>query len=269
VATVLRRALAEHPDITVVANADDPMVVFAVGAAARVVWVAAGRGWRGDVLSCPGCGAPIDWSESSETRGTHWRCDCGLHRPTPTWWLGEDAVDGPDGPVELRLSLPGEFNRGNAALALAAARVLGISAGVASTAMESVSTVAGRYGWLHHGPHRVRMLLAKNPAGWAEALGLIAPDRPVLLLVNARRADGYDTSWLWDIDFTRLAGVPVVASGERAGDLGVRLSYAQITHHTEPDPLRALAALPHGAVEVIANYTAFHQMRRRLNTSRS
>jgi len=55
-----------------------------------------------------------------------------------------------------------------------------------------------------------------------------------------------------------------VASGERAADLGVRLSYAGLDHHTEPDPVAALTLLPPGTVDVVANYTAFHQLSRRL-----
>jgi hypothetical protein len=35
-----------------------------------------------------------------------------------------------------------------------------------------------------------------------------------------------------------------------------------------PDPLAALAMLPPGDVDVVANYTAFHQFRRRLSRER-
>jgi hypothetical protein len=86
-------------------------------------------------------------------------------------------------------------------------------------------------------------------------------------MINAREADGLDTSWLWDIDFGSLRGRPIVASGEHAADLGVRLSCAALPHLTEPDPLTALALLPTGEVDVVANYTAFHLLRRRLAAS--
>jgi len=45
-AGAIRRALPAHPDTTVVANADDPMIVWAAGTAARTVYVAAGARWR-------------------------------------------------------------------------------------------------------------------------------------------------------------------------------------------------------------------------------
>jgi UDP-N-acetylmuramyl tripeptide synthase len=85
------------------------------------------------------------------------------------------------------------------------------------------------------------------------------------VIINAREADGRDTSWLWDVPFEQFSCRPVVASGERAADLGVRLSYAGLEHQTVADPLAALAALPAGKVDVVANYTAFHQFRRRLS----
>ena len=45
VATAVGAALAGLPRTLVVANVDDPMVVWAAGNAARVCWVAAGAGW--------------------------------------------------------------------------------------------------------------------------------------------------------------------------------------------------------------------------------
>ena len=42
---------------------------------------------------------------------------------------------------------------------------------------------------------------------------------PVVVGINARAADGPDTSWLWDVPFERLAGRSVVATGDRRLDL--------------------------------------------------
>jgi lipid II isoglutaminyl synthase (glutamine-hydrolysing) len=99
-------------------------------------------------------------------------------------------------------------------------------------------------------------------------LSILREPRPLLVIINAREADGRDTSWLWDVPFEQLTSRPVVASGERAADLGVRLSYAGLEHQTVSDPLAALAALPAGTVDVVANYTAFHYFRRRLSRER-
>jgi UDP-N-acetylmuramyl tripeptide synthase len=96
----------------------------------------------------------------------------------------------------------------------------------------------------------VRTLLAKNPAGWRETLDVLATgDTPVVLVMNAREADGRDLSWLWDVPFERLGGRRVVVCGKRATDLAVRLSYAELPHQIGRDPRAAIAGLPVGRVE--------------------
>ena len=82
--------------------------------------------------------------------------------------------------------------------------------------------------------------------GQLEALELLGAARPVLVVVNAREADGRDVSWLWDIPVESLAGRRVAVAGDRAADLGVRLSYGGVAHSTEPDPMAALERLPAG-----------------------
>ena len=81
--------------------------------------------------------------------------------------------------------------------------------------------------WCSSWSRELRLLLAKNPAGWLETFSLIdPPPTPVILSVNARGADGTDTSWLWDVDYTRLAGHPIFVIGDRKLDLAVRLEVA-------------------------------------------
>ena len=69
---------------------------------------------------------------------------------------------------------------------------------------------------------------------------------------------------MWDVEFERLAGRPVVATGERCLDLAVRLRHAGVAHTTVRDELEALAAPGARAVEFVGNYTAFQVVRRRL-----
>lgn len=263
VAAALSAALVRRPRTLVVANVDDPMVVWATTQAARTVGVAAGSGWTGDTACCPRCGAVVD------TTGEHWACGCGLSRPAAQWQVSADGVDGarPVGGalVPIALRLPGAFNLGNATLALAAAAAMGVEPTAAAAAFARVKTVGHRYAVITRRDHELRLLLAKNPAGWAETLPLVEPAAALLLVVNAREADGRDTSWLWDVPFEDLhCGVAVIAAGERAADLGLRLSYARVEHRTVPDPLAALDALPPGKVDIVANYTAFHALTRRI-----
>jgi UDP-N-acetylmuramyl tripeptide synthase len=247
-----RKSLGARPEVHVVANCDDPLVVWAAQAAGSVTWVSTGQRWRIDAASCPNCGGRITWA------GEEWSCSCGLARPKPDIDGGGDDVrlDGRSFPV--RLQLPGRCNAANAAMAVAAAQVAAVDPDAALAAMVGIASVAGRYREVSLGPARARLLLAKNPAGWNEILEfLAAPPAGVVVAVNARGPDGYDTSWLWDVDFERLEGRPVVAAGERALDVAVRLRYAGVPHEVCPDPLMAARRLPPGKVELVANYTAF------------
>jgi UDP-N-acetylmuramyl tripeptide synthase len=120
------------------------------------------------------------------------------------------------------------------------------------------------------------LLLAKNPAGWAEALELIRPPPvPIVIGINAGVADGRDPSWLWDVPFEHLRGRPVVATGERGRDLAVRLHYADVGHSFEQDYRKAVhTAMDRSGpakqpeIDFVANYTSFQQARRALTSSR-
>jgi len=247
----------------VVANADDPLVAWAASAAGpdRVTWVAAGQPWTDDATGCPACGAAIRFGEAG------WACSsCDLARPAPSLRGAAGALDDECGERHpLALALPGRANRSNAAMAAGTARRLGVALDEALAAMASTAAVDGRYRRAPVGGAEARLLLAKNPAGWLEVFDMLAPTPgPVVVVVNARLADGRDPSWLWDVPFERLAGRPVAASGERSRDVAVRLHYADVAHRRIPDPVEAIAALGPGPVDVAANYTALRQLDARL-----
>lgn len=255
-----RRTLTSHRPPCVVANADDPLVAWAAMAAPATVWIATGAEWTADASGCPACGGRIHFE------GDDWHCtQCELRRPTPTVSLTGDAVIIDGERIPLRLALPGRVNRTNAAFALAAARVMGTDPRSAVRGLEEVDEVAGRYRIARVDGVDVRLLLAKNPAGWNEALELLeGSTAPMVASINARIADGHDPSWLWDVGFERLADRFVVATGERRHDLAVRLRYAGVAHAVTEDLRAALAIIrdradhdPGRAVDVASNYTAF------------
>ncbi|GAA2485201.1 MurT ligase domain-containing protein [Streptomyces thermolineatus] len=248
-------------DAVVVANADDPLVAWAASSCPTVVWVAAGQMWKDDAWSCPSCGGVL------QRPGDDWFCEeCGFRRPMPTWALSGDYVLDPNGTAwPIRLQLPGRANKANAASSAAVAAVLGVQPEVALERMYSVAAVAGRYDVVSHLGRDLRLLLAKNPAGWLETFSLIdGPPAPVILSVNARGADGTDTSWLWDVDYTRLAGHPIFVLGDRKLDLAVRLEVAGLDFRVCEDLGEAVRSAPAGRIEVIANYTAFQDLRRQV-----
>ena len=87
------------------------------------------------------------------------------------------------------------------------------------------------------------------------------PPVPVLLSVNAREPDGRDTSWLWDVDYRVLRGRPVFVTGERRLDLAVRLEADLVPFELADDVDEAVEKVNGPRLDVIANYTAFQQIR--------
>ena len=257
-----REAFGANPQCRVVANADDPLVAWAAGSASDVTWVAAGQRWHEDSWCCPDCGSHLRRDELG------WRCgECSLSRPSARWVLdGENVIDAGGTVRELHLALPGRANRSNAVMALAVASLFGADVDQALPELRKVSSVAGRYTSVQRRGRTLRLLLAKNPAGWLEAFDVVGATEgggpvPILLAVNAQGPDGRDTSWLWDVDYRVLTGRPVLVTGERKIDLAVRLEADEVPFDLVDDIDAAVDAVPRGPLDIIANYTAFQQIR--------
>jgi len=285
---------SDKPGTVVVANADDPMVVWAASPAPRVRWVGAGQVWHNDAVGCPACGGGITFGNEEA-----WGCDnCDFVRPALSAWLDGSVLVTAEGsrfPVDIRL--PGRFNRANAAMASIAAPLMAdpdhdassggppLTTALALSRLSTVDQVAGRFATRQRKGHSVRLLLAKNPAGWTAVFDLFdehpGDDAPVVLSINARVADGLDTSWLWDVPFERLAGRPVVATGDRRRDLALRLRYAEVAYTVVDDPLAAVDRAIEmrrspvagqavsdqegaDAIDLLGNYTAFAELWSRL-----
>jgi lipid II isoglutaminyl synthase (glutamine-hydrolysing) len=264
IAALWRSLGTDLPTATAVANADDPLVVWAAQGFPAQRWVAAGQNWTADAMVCPSCGQLL--RRSGEAPNIHWWCTCGLSRPTPdVAVLSSELIAVGESRWPVQLLLPGRVNTANAAMAMAGADLFGVKPGAALAAMEKVGAVQGRYSQVALGGTAARLLLAKNPAGWVEMLELLdaSPPRPVVIDFNSRVADGRDPSWLWDVPFERLAGRQVLVTGERRHDMSARLTYAGIDHTVHDNAEAAAAASDHRVsdqVDVVANYTAFRDL---------
>ena len=252
-----RAALASAPDCRVIANADDLRVAWPP-ASAPGTWVAAGQRWHDDSWCCPNCGSHL------RRDGDDWYCgECPNRRPPVSWVLADHEVIHPTGRSRpLDLTLPGRANRSNAVVALAVADVFGVGVTQALSAIRQVRSVAGRYTQVDRRGCDLRLLLAKNPAGWLEAPDvLVLASVPVMLAVNAQVPDGKDTSWLWDVDYRLLRGRQVFVGGERKLDLAVRLEADEVTFRIVSTVDEAVDLARSPSMDVLANYMAFQQIR--------
>lgn len=284
---VMRQAINQNPQAHVIANCDDPLIASAAWEAKRVTWVSVGSAWHDDSVSFPRGGGNVirrdrDW----------WVTDGSYRRPDPDWIVQDNqlhSVHDPTQSYDLALQIPGQANRGNAAQAALAAQVLGLPLDRGICAVSEVKQVAGRYRTYQVAGRQVHLLLAKNPAGWQEALTMLDPQvKNLIIAVNGQVADSKDLSWLWDVRFEHLPQTypQISVCGDRAADLAVRLQYAgvkvkyfdQVLAAVKAQPLPSAPPVPspdtgsaHASseaktpplppggipVELLANYTAF------------
>jgi UDP-N-acetylmuramyl tripeptide synthase len=306
VAGLWRTSLESAPrDCALVLNADDPSVAeLATGWPGPVHWFgiddpafATDTAGAFDARWCR-CGGDYRYDRRYFAHVGFWRCtNCDRRRPTPETSasdiqlslesatfeiapLSRDAGVGRGAGGEgLTLPLTGLYNIYNALAAVAACRAFGVSERAIRAGLNNVRPAFGRQEVVELQGRRLRLFLAKNPAGANQVILLLREigrsrdPLKVALLLNDRFADGQDVSWIWDVDHEHLAGSVGAwwAGGDRAEDLAVRLKYARwpepgVVTHSAAALLEAILAgtAPGEDVFVIPTYTAMLDLREEL-----
>ncbi len=239
-----------------------------------------------DSRYCVRCGRPYEFAAAYVGHLGDYRCPaCGHARPELAVVARDIDLEGlesatftlatPHGSTRVRLPLPGLYNVYNAVGAAALAQALGASLDEIHAGLERFGAAFGRFERIPVGGKSILVLLIKNPAGANEVVRtLLHAGAPPLLLValNDAIADGQDVSWIWDVDLEPLLArvERVVASGERAAELALRLTYGGLAEDAlEVEPAleaaldRALALTPEGGeLVVLPTYTAMLALRR-------
>jgi len=274
-------------------NADDPqLAAVSEGHAESVAFglddprvARASLQHAADSKYCVRCGRPYRYEAIYVGHLGAYRCDsCGHRRPDLDVAARSITLDGLDGSrfelhtgagaAAVSLRLPGLYNVYNALAAASLALALGATLESVVAGLESFTAAFGRFERIDADGREVVVLLVKNPAGANEAIRTLvdAGVPPVLVIaLNDAIADGQDVSWIWDVDFEPLfAGVQrVVATGDRAAELGLRLAYGGLggdSFEVEPDLGRALdrgleLVPPEGRLVVLPTYTAMLELR--------
>jgi UDP-N-acetylmuramyl tripeptide synthase len=244
-----RAAIAELPaTTTLVVNGDDPIVGdLAEGREGAVRFglddarqSRSGLQHAADSKYCVRCGTPYEYAAVYVGHLGDYRCpECGHRRPELDVVARDIELRGllssrfrlvaPAGEVDVELALPGLYNVYNAAAAAALCVAVGASLEDIRAGLSRFSAAFGRFERIPAGGKAVVLLLVKNPAGANEVVRTLEIGVPPVLVIalNDAIADGQDVSWIWDVDFEPLlahAGL-VIATGARAAELGLRMTY--------------------------------------------
>jgi UDP-N-acetylmuramyl tripeptide synthase len=288
-----RGAIARLPNDTIlVVNADDPVVAdLADGRDATLRFglddpahARPSLQHAADSKYCLRCGTPYDFAAAYVGHLGDYVCpNCGHRRPPLDVAARAIELRGlqasrfelstPEGAVAVDLALPGLYNVYNATAAASLALSVGASLVDVREGLARFSAAFGRFERIRSGGKSVVLLLIKNPAGANEVVRTLETGVPPVLVValNDAIADGQDVSWIWDVDFEPLlehVGL-VIAAGDRAAELGLRMAYGGLP----PERLEVVPSLEEaldrglGLVEagtelvVLPTYTAMLALR--------
>lgn len=214
--------------------------------------------------------------------------NCGYTRPAPqisvTEVLRSDvasttvSMDFLGEREEVTINLPGGYNIYNAVGALAVSKAMGVDRATAKAAISGFSCAFGRMERFDLGGHTARMILVKNPAGCNQVLNYLSglTEKAVFVCcLNDNSADGKDVSWVWDVNFEKLADMSeripeIFVSGIRAYDMAIRLKYANIPEEKlkvfeDYDALIAAMQAQELPIVIMPTYTAMMDLRAKMS----
>lgn len=284
----LEKAILEAPDMTLVINGDDPLTAYlAKKSAHRIVSYGVNEKVTGNVdviregRFCENCGAPLQYDFYHFSQLGVYRCpSCGFGRPEIEYsasgvrlspQLSFDIQKIKSAPVRISAPMTGFYNVYNILAVFSVLREMKISTEMFSEVLSSFKPQFGRGEIFHVVEKRrqkVLLNLAKNPAGFNQNISAMLQDRSpkdLIIVINDNAQDGRDVSWLWDVDFDRLADETIrsiTVSGLRALDMQLRLKYVEIKSERAPDVEKAIdERLADGCenLYVLVNYTALYE----------
>ena len=248
-------ALQSSPETTLLVCGDDPLSMGVARRAAQSGTKVLAFGVDEDLhlpadrvpeaRFCQVCGAELDYEWRTYAQLGKFRCPNGdFARPGLDFAATGVKVDrtgvsfdvrgkGIDGTVHLHAGFGGVYMVYNLLAAFAAASLAGVTGEQFQRTLDGYHPENGRLQHFRVGGREVVLNLAKNPTGFNQNISLLlADERPkaAYFVINDDFNDGKDISWIWDVDFERLAAehMRVICGGHRANDVQVRLKYAGI-----------------------------------------
>ena len=247
----IQEAITKNPDLTLIVNADDPMLSELGKNNKRIFFGFEEITYKNsskeslapaESVSCS-CKSDLSYEKRYYAHVGKYFCkSCGKSRPAPDYKAyaviyddySEIYVKYQKNNTEVescfKTGLVGLYNAYNALAAVSAALESGIEPKIIQTGLDNYKSVFGRAEKRTIKDRNVLIQLIKNPTGASEVLRTINHKTcdKLLIIINDNYADGRDVSWLWDADFEMLKDYSgeIVVSGIRAYDMAVRMKYA-------------------------------------------
>lgn len=241
-----------------------------------------------DSKFCKFCKTPYEYEFITYNHlGKYYCSNCGYSRPELKYSVDEIVSLTPDNSLvkinneEILINQSGEYNIYNGLCALAVAKELSMDINTIKTSLANQESSFGRQEIIRIKDKEAKIILVKNPAGYNQAIETIMlnlkENNPVnlALMLNDNYADGTDVSWIWDVDFERLASLHVkntLIGGIRLYDMAVRLKTANLNEETfklcETDEsfVEALENLSTETTYILVTYTAMLNLRKLLHS---
>ena len=247
---IIKRGL--HDDMTLVLNADDPLVSKFGAGREGTLYFGADRldddtevndSVYDDGKYCPICQGPMKYEYYHYNHIGKYRCtSCGFARPETRWSLTGTDLEGGNIVINNEYKIPLTFNGiyhcYNTLAAFAAGDLAGIPKETVTNALGGYFLKNGRIVDFKLGKCDGRLLLSKheNSVSYDRSIDVVVKDQRkvnVMIIVDAisRKYFTSDSSWLWDIDFEKLnlgnIG-KIFLAGKYCNDLAVRFEAAGI-----------------------------------------
>ena len=239
-------------DMTLVLNADDPLVT-SFGKGRKALYFGADKlSFDKDVNDsvyddgkyCPLCKAPISYDYYHYNHIGSYHCSaCGYKKPDTRWTITDADLKAKtltiNGKHKVELSFSSIYQCYNSLVAFAAADIAGVEAEAAVKALSGYKMQSGRIMDFTFGKATGTLLVSKheNSVSYDQSINVVnnhSGKCSVLIIVDkiSRKYHTEDTSWLWDIDFEKLASSHIqniYLAGSYYNDLDVRFSVTDIS----------------------------------------
>lgn len=231
---------------------------------------------------CVKCGSPYSYNFVSYSHlGDYFCTGCGYKRPhidflsTNINFNGDGTTSFEYKEHDVSIKLSGLYNVYNATSALSVIDILGLDLSKSIKVLENESSPFGRQEEIDINGKKVKLMLAKNPAGFNEAISTVNYREDEVLacfILNDKQADGRDVSWIYDVNYESI--VPklseVFVGGTRGYDMAIRINTAGVpkdkinVFQTHDELINMIGNCNVDKIDVFSTYTAMMEFRKYL-----